>query len=116
MKTEYQAFLAQPTFDDSNCSNAPQTNLLIRALESLSTDVAVPFVEQAVGLPVDGWLIAEKQGDGKRSGKYLQIGTGQWGPLSYATLFPLRSTAMIYAHEFGYCIGHTADVVPSRST
>ncbi len=58
------------------------------------------------------WLIGQSSPDGGLSGRYLQIGTGQWCPSQYATRFPLRRTAMAYAHEFGYSIGYTAEIVP----
>jgi hypothetical protein len=61
-----------------------------------------------------GWLIA-RCGDGESDSterRYLQIGTGQWCGAAYATLFPRRRTAIIYAIEFGYVVGRTAVVVP----
>ena len=61
----------------------------------------------------EGWLIQRcgHVGDeGER--RYLQIGTGQWCPSQYATRFPLRRTAIAYAHEFGYRVGDTAEIVP----
>ncbi len=57
----------------------------------------------------EGWLIQRcgHVGDeGER--RYLQIGTGQWCGAIYATLFPLRETAITYAIEFGYEIEKTA--------
>ena len=63
---------------------------------------------------ISGWLIQQRSPDGQTSGRYLQIGTGQWCPSQYATLFPLRRTAVAYAHEFGYSVGYTAEIVPSR--
>lgn len=59
-----------------------------------------------------GWLIqrrGQEGADGDR--RFLQIGTGQWCGAIYATLFPLRQTAITYAVEFGYEIGKTAQVV-----
>ncbi|KAA5540028.1 hypothetical protein FYK55_22175 [Roseiconus nitratireducens] len=32
----------------------------------------------------------------------LQIATGQWCPPEYATWFPVRSAAVMYAHDMGY--------------
>ncbi|TWU04666.1 hypothetical protein [Stieleria varia] len=58
-----------------------------------------------------GWLIAQRLPDGTPAGRFLQIATGQWGPPSYATLFPLKRTAMSYAVEFGFSVGHTAEIV-----
>jgi hypothetical protein len=58
------------------------------------------------------WLIQQRSPDGELSRRYLQIGTGQWCSSEYATRFPLRRTAIAYAHEFGYSIGHTAEIVP----
>ncbi|MGB7345441.1 MAG: hypothetical protein WBD20_14600 [Pirellulaceae bacterium] len=59
-----------------------------------------------------GWLIEGRRvQDGSPTGKFLQIGTGQWCPQQYATVFPLRQTAIVYAHEFGYSVGHSAFVV-----
>ncbi len=58
------------------------------------------------------WLIEQRSPDGRLCGRYLQIGTGQWCPSQYATRFPLRRTAVAYAHEFGYSVGYTVDVVP----
>ncbi len=59
-----------------------------------------------------GWLIQQRSPDGGLPGRYLQIGTGQWCPSQYATRFPLRRTAVAYAHEFGYSVGYTAEIVP----
>jgi hypothetical protein len=59
-----------------------------------------------------GWLIERCptiEDEGER--RYLQIGTGQWCGAVYATLFPIRETAVIYAVEFGYEIGRSAKVV-----
>ena len=59
---------------------------------------------------VAGWLI-ERIGDDLSTRlcgdppRYLQLGTGQWCPAEYATLFPQQSTALIYAREFGYVPG-----------
>ena len=62
-----------------------------------------------------GWVIeGRRTEDGSPSGRFLQIGTGQWCPQQYATVFPLRQTAVIYANEFGYSIGHNAAIVRYR--
>jgi len=59
-----------------------------------------------------GWVIeGQRSKDGSPTGRYLQIGTGQWCPQQYATVFPIRQTAVIYANEFGYSVGHNACVV-----
>ena len=59
-----------------------------------------------------GWVIERRRPeDGQPTGRFLQIGTGQWCPQQYATIFPLRKTAIVYAHEFGYSIGHNAMIV-----
>lgn len=60
-----------------------------------------------------GFLIAryDAQSQGFR---YLQIGTGQWCSCHHATVFPLRSTADIYALEFGYVVGQTVSVIHRR--
>ena len=61
----------------------------------------------------EGWLI-ERFGAGDSERRFLQIGTGQWCGAPYATLFPLRRTAMIYAAEFGFAIGSTARIIRYR--
>ncbi|NND98349.1 MAG: hypothetical protein HKN47_13590 [Pirellulaceae bacterium] len=62
--------------------------------------------------PVQGWVIeGRRTDDGQPTGRFLQIGTGQWCPQQYATVFPLRQTAIVYAHEFGYSVGHSAYIV-----
>jgi hypothetical protein len=61
------------------------------------------------------WLIERRLPDGQLCGRYLQIGTGQWCPSQYATRFPLRRTAVAYAHEFGYSVGYTAEIVPYQA-
>ncbi|QDT12583.1 hypothetical protein [Planctomycetes bacterium K23_9] len=59
-----------------------------------------------------GWVIeGRRPQDGSPTGRFLQIGTGQWCPQQYATVFPIRQTAIVYANEFGYCVGHNACVV-----
>ena len=64
------------------------------------------------GFAKTSWLIQQRSPEGRVPARYLQIGTGQWCPSKYATRFPLRRTAVAYAHEFGYSIGYTAEVVP----
>ena len=59
---------------------------------------------------VEGWLIERIGTDaatrlGCDPPRYLQLGTGQWCAAEYATLFPLQSTALAYAKEFGYIPG-----------
>lgn len=61
-----------------------------------------------------GWLIRQRLPDGTKTEKFLQIGTGQWCPSQYATRFPMQRTAMVYANEFGYSVGYTAEIVPYR--
>jgi hypothetical protein len=67
----------------------------------------------------EGWLI-QRGGHGLPSRisadqpMFLQIGTGQWCTANYATLFPLRRTAVIYAKEFGYVVGRTVRIVKHR--
>ena len=62
-----------------------------------------------------GWVIEGfRDDDGQSTGRFLQIGTGQWCPCEYATVFPLKETAMVYAHEFGYSIGRNARIVRFR--
>ena len=59
-----------------------------------------------------GWIIEGRcADDGHPTGRFLQIGTGQWCPKEYATVFPLQNTATVYACEFGYRVGHNANVV-----
>ena len=59
-----------------------------------------------------GWVIEGRRvEDGQPTGRFLQIGTGQWCPQQYATIFPLRKTAAVYAHEFGYSVGYSVSVV-----
>ena len=66
----------------------------------------------------DGWLIqsvdAAQARIVARGEVYLQIGTGQWCSADYATLFPFRSTAIVYAKEFGYVVGHSVRIVKRR--
>lgn len=64
-----------------------------------------------------GWLI-ERASRGKEGGgtdgslrRYLQIGTGQWCGAEFATLFPLRRTAITYAREFGLLVEQEAQIV-----
>ncbi len=65
-----------------------------------------------------GWLIQSVDITASRivahQAMFLQIGTGQWCSADYATLFPLRSTAVVYAKEFGYVLGHTVRIVKHR--
>lgn len=68
--------------------------------------------ETGDGFPETSWLIEKRSPEGERTGRFLQIGTGQWCPSQYATRFPLRRTAVAYAHEFGYSVGYTAEIVP----
>ena len=60
----------------------------------------------------DGWLIkrvvASRLADEDR---YLQIGTGQWCAAPFATLFPIRSAAIVYAQAYGYCVGESVEIV-----
>ena len=57
-----------------------------------------------------GWLIElsrVENDSGKTDAsrrRFLQIGTGQWCGAEYATLFPLRRTAVSYAREFGLLV------------
>lgn len=75
--------------------------------------------ERAIGLRV-GWLIGLIDNP-KRSDKhnrpplFLQIGTGQWCGAEYATVFPLKRTAIIYAREFGLLIDRKVRIVPHHS-
>ncbi len=56
-----------------------------------------------------GWLIQKVQ-PGQRTALvdsqpiYLQIATGQWCTPKYATLFPTKSAALIYAVELGHAV------------
>lgn len=59
-----------------------------------------------------GWLIRRQTAGDCDQPLYLQIGTGQWCAAQYATLFPLRRTAVTYAIDFGYSPGETAEIVP----
>lgn len=43
--------------------------------------------------------------------QFLQIGTGQWCAARYATLFPLRSAAIVYARAYGYRVGESVEIV-----
>lgn len=67
----------------------------------------------------EGWLIQRVNSTDDVRGcrdvpRFLQIGTGQWCGARYATLFPVRSAALIYAREFGYGVGHTVRIVRHR--
>jgi hypothetical protein len=67
----------------------------------------------------EGWLIQliSRPTGARRCAevpRYLQIGTGQWCGAGYATLFPVRSAALIYAREFGHGVGHTVRIVRHR--
>lgn len=46
--------------------------------------------------------------------RFLQIGTGQWCGAEYATLFPMRRTAVIYAREFGLLADRSALITPKQ--
>jgi hypothetical protein len=48
--------------------------------------------------------------------RFLQIGTGQWCGAQYATLFPLRRTAIAYAREFGLLVDGGVQIVEHRSS
>ncbi len=67
----------------------------------------------------EGWLIELANHEPKsriaaNPPQYLQIGTGQWCAANYATLFPLRGTAIVYAKEFGYRVGQSVRIVKHR--
>lgn len=66
----------------------------------------------------EGWMIELKRPDREqRFGsipRFLQIGTGQWCAAEYATLFPERSTAIVYAKEFGLDLGGPLRIVRHR--
>ena len=80
-------------------------------------DQQVPEAAEVKGY-ADGWMIQSIQE--KESPLvsvepvHLQIGTGQWCSARYATLFPVRSAALIYAREFGYVVGETVRIVKHR--
>lgn len=62
-----------------------------------------------------GWLIEACDPQNERNkGRFLQLGTGQWCPAQSATVFFIKETAMTYAREFGYSLGHSAKVVRCR--
>ncbi|MEM8666947.1 MAG: hypothetical protein AAGG48_05495 [Planctomycetota bacterium] len=67
---------------------------------------------------VAGWLIERMGAAGRRFDedlpRYLQLGTGQWCGAEFATLFPIRSAALIYAREFGYEPGRNVRLVWHR--
>ncbi len=64
-----------------------------------------------------GWLIElshRRTDPGKTEAsprRFLQIGTGQWCGAEYATLFPLRRTAITYAREFGLLVDREVQIV-----
>lgn len=66
----------------------------------------------------DGWLIqwfdSARLRIQARQSRYLQIGTGQWCPAVYATLFPQRCSAIVYAKEFGLVVGKDVRIVKHR--
>lgn len=43
--------------------------------------------------------------------QFLQIATGQWTSPQYATRFPLRKTATLYAREYGFLPGQEIRVI-----
>ena len=69
---------------------------------------------------MEGWLIQRTAPPERCSGskeeltRYLQIGTGQWCSAPYATLFPLYSTAVLYAGVFGFVVGENVRIVRHR--
>lgn len=68
---------------------------------------------------VGGWLVCQAEStEGDRfppkRRRFLQIGTGQWCSAEYATLFPIRSAAIVYAKTFGYTIGDDVTIVHHR--
>ncbi|MDB4676604.1 hypothetical protein OAF09_00090 [bacterium] len=79
--------------------------------------------EESRNLPFDNaiatkWLIEgpslpqpKHQAKASERRRFLQIGTGQWTALEYATQFPRRQTAIIYAREFGLLAAAIASVV-----
>ncbi len=90
-----------------------------RSIEPASHDS--PPLESGDGPPhtalTRGWLIesSREQKAGKRVGasdrRFLQIGTGQWCGAEFATLFPLRRTAIAYAREFGLLVERDVEIV-----
>ena len=68
-----------------------------------------------------GWLIELRPARhdfgnlGDSSRRFLQIGTGQWCGAQYATLFPLRRTAVTYAREFGLLVDREVQIVAYES-
>lgn len=66
-----------------------------------------------------GWLIQKGAAHSRANAVdsqriYLQIGTGQWCSMQFATLFPNESAAVAYARKFGYVIGQSARIVRCR--
>lgn len=66
-----------------------------------------------------GWLIqCARPSPNVRIGSdrplFLQIGTGQWCSAEYATLFPMRSAAIVYAKAYGYAVGDNVVIVHHR--
>ncbi len=69
--------------------------------------------------PRQGWLIAractrDNFHVASDDTAYLQIATGQWCRADRATLFPLRTTAIVYAKEFGFAVGKSVRIVAHR--
>ena len=64
-----------------------------------------------------GWLIERidflgtEQADCDSNRRFLQIGTGQWCGAPYATLFPMRRTAIAYTREFGLAVDRKVRIV-----
>lgn len=76
-------------------------------------DEATSFQSQNWKATEGGYLIARYDAPTQRF-RYLQIATGHWCNWCHATVFPLRSTADIYALEFGYVVGQTVSVIHRR--
>ena len=80
-------------------------------------DRQVPEAAEVKGF-ADGWMIQSIPDSASpplaRELVHLQIGTGQWCSARYATIFPVRSAAFIYAKEFGYVVGETVRIVKHR--
>lgn len=70
--------------------------------------------------PREGWLIAKSphmnhfHDSFEEESAYLQIATGQWCCADHATLFPLRSAAVVYAQEFGLVADRSVRIVAHR--
>ncbi|MGI9472344.1 MAG: hypothetical protein ACR2NZ_12455 [Rubripirellula sp.] len=71
-----------------------------------------------LGHLAEGWMIELSRPDRERRfasiPRFLQIGTGQWCTAEYATLFPERSTAIVYAQEFGLDLTVAVRIVRHR--